>query len=482
MTNEDDKFAVLPYHLSSYQDTDDLPPPIDDPDLVLDDIDEWRQYFPDAKPRARGGDLYTLVLVGFGKPFAKVMKSMAPWFRKKKFRIWQSALQSEKLTSVGWLLFSTPIMDINILKATIMMAIGGVPVSLRWKMILLGTQGTVPDDQKIKALHVYMDELDVPMAKPLLMQLYASKTNEGHKFPLGIHMCLVPEIDTILNTKGRKNAEKLQACQNTWNTLKYTIIKTWEFELLDHFHTGVNHSLQDAIMSIPHPTNKKFTLYHSVDKSRFEQCHILTVLKSAESYRWAMIAGLLPYLLWKFAGDTDTCKCSIISQWFKPVARQHAEDAYWDPQEECVKNTSNLMLSSALVADDNALYWESEESAPKSPKRQKVQVEEESLNNSVSTIQTAVSTRKPKPALKNSSNQSQVTSESKPTSGTNTVTSQGTTLSQLTEQVSEIKQSNKLMIDKFDKLAAQMATLIAQSASPKKHPTRGHNSESGMTT
>ncbi len=62
------------------------------------------------------------------------------------------------------------------------------------------------------------------------------------------------------------------------------------------------------------------------------------------------------------------------------------------------------------------------------------------------------------------------------------VTSQGTTLSQLTKQVSEIKQSNKLMIDRFNKLAAQMATLIAQSASPKKCPTGGHDSESGMMT
>jgi len=101
MTEEDDKFAVFPYHLSSYKEVDDLPPPIDDPNLVPDDIDEWHQYFPDAKPLARGGDLYTLVLVGLGKPFAKVMKSMAPWFCKHKFGIWQSALQSEKPTSVG---------------------------------------------------------------------------------------------------------------------------------------------------------------------------------------------------------------------------------------------------------------------------------------------------------------------------------------------------------------------------------------------
>jgi len=94
----------------------------------------------------------------------------------------------------------------------------------------------------------------------------------------------------------------------------------------------------------------------------------------------------------------------------------------------------------------------------------------------------AVSTRKPKPVIKNPFMQSVATTENKPTSAANTVTSHGTTLSQLTEQVSEIKQSHKTMIDHFDQLAAQMATLIAQAASPKKRPAGGHNSGSGMST
>jgi len=168
---------------------------------VPDDIDEWRQYFPDAKPWAQGGNLYTLALAGFSK-----------WFCKNKFGIWQLALQSEKPTSVSWLLFLTPLMDIEILKEAITSAIDGVLVGLHWKMILLGTQGSVLENKKSKALHVYVDELDVPMAKPLLMWLYTSKTAEGHEFLLGICMRLVPEIDTILNTKGRKNARCLRPC------------------------------------------------------------------------------------------------------------------------------------------------------------------------------------------------------------------------------------------------------------------------------
>jgi len=62
-------------------------------------------------------------------------------------------------------------------------------------------------------------------------------------------------------------------------------------------------------------------------------------------------------------------------------------------------------------------------------------------------IKTVVSTRKPKSALKTPPTQNNSTAESKPTSASNMVASQGTALSQLMEQVSEIKQSHKTMID-----------------------------------
>jgi len=55
------------------------------------------------------------------------------------------------------------------------------------------------------------------------------------------------------------------------------------------------------------------------------------------------------------------------------------------------------------------------------------------------------------------------------------------TLSQLTEQVSKIKQSHQAMLDWFDQLAKQMALLLSKSnSSPKKCPARGD--ESGLAT
>jgi len=103
----------------------------------------------------------------------------------------------------------------------------------------MGMQGSVPKEQQVKALHLYVDELDVAMAKPCLMEVYTSKPPPGHTFPLHIRMRLVPEIDTILNAKGRANAERLRACQNTWLAEKLVYIKTWEIELLDHYNLHV---------------------------------------------------------------------------------------------------------------------------------------------------------------------------------------------------------------------------------------------------
>jgi len=81
-----------------------------------------------------------------------------------------------------------------------------------------------------------------------------------------------------------------------------------------------------------------------------------------------MIASMLPYLQWKYGPDEK--KKGIIANWFKPAARMRAVDAYWDPKEECVKNTSDTMLTVAMADDDDS-YWAAEKPLPDSasPKR-----------------------------------------------------------------------------------------------------------------
>jgi len=482
MLEADAHFTVFPHNLSEYESIEDLPEPLEDPDQIPGEVEDWLEYFPGARPRARGGFTYTSALLGFHEPFPKVIKTLASWFRKTKFGLWKSSLQSEKPVSLGWLLFSTPTMDVEVLQGEITQRIASIPVGLRWKMISLGTQGSVPIEQQVKALHLEVDELDAALAKPRLMEVYTSKPEPGHFFPLGIRMRLVPELDSILNTKGRANAERLRACQNTWNSEKLAYIKMWEIELLDHYDLKTQTTLRKAMMSLSHPTNNKFALFHTIDRHWLEKCHVLTVLKSAEPQARAMIARMLPYLQWKFGMDEK--KKSQIAKWFKPAARARAVDAYWDPTDECVKNTSDTMLTVAM-ADDDDLYWASEKPPPDpaSPKRKRVQLEEESLEDTVSTIKSGLSTKKTrKSALKTSERNDDKTTHSQKDSPT--VNSQATSISQLTEQVNEIKQTNKTFLARFDQLAEQMAALLvaSQPQTNSQRPAGGHTRGSGHQT
>jgi len=113
--------------------------------------------------------------------------------------------------------------------------------------------------------------------------------------------------------------------------------QTWEIKLLDNKNELLAMSLCDVMMAIWHPTNKKFTLFHSINKHFQEKCHVLTVLKLAKSLAHAMIVAMLPYLLWLHAKSALGSKASAINKWFKPAAWRQAEDAFWCPKDECVK-------------------------------------------------------------------------------------------------------------------------------------------------
>jgi len=237
------------------------------------------------------------------------------------------SLQSEKTVLIGWLLFSTITMDPTPLKESISECIQDVLVGLCWKMITTGTQGQIKEEDCIHALHLYIDELDVKMAKPLLMALFTSCPSLDHIFPLHIQMHLVPKIDSVLNIKGWKNVEKLHACQNTWNKSKLVYIKMWEIELLDSQSGILGLSLWDVMMAIHHPTNPKFALFHLINKLWWETCYILAVLKSTELYMHAMILALLPNLQWKISKEKGSQAATPIAKWFKLEARSRAVDA-----------------------------------------------------------------------------------------------------------------------------------------------------------
>jgi len=104
LADEDPHFVVYPYNLSTYELAEDLPPLIETVDDIPDDIDEWLEYFPQAKSQISGGDTYTALLIRLSIPLPKLVKNLSAWMHNKRFGLWKAYLQLEQPTSLGWLL------------------------------------------------------------------------------------------------------------------------------------------------------------------------------------------------------------------------------------------------------------------------------------------------------------------------------------------------------------------------------------------
>jgi len=149
------------------------------------------------------------------------------------------------------------------------------------------------------------------------------------------------------------------------------------------------------------------------------------------------------------------------------------------------------MLDTAMTTNDD-LYWEQEMTKPASPKWKRQDTEEESLDNSISMVKTAMSAKKtPKSVLKSSPSKAEdnttQTSNKKTratrfNTDTQTLASQVTTILQLTDMVLVVQQENKTIMSRFDNLSTQLVALIANSEiASKKWPASGQGT-SGNTT
>jgi len=130
LVDEDPNFVVFPHNLSDYESVEDLPPPIETPDDLPGNIDEWLMYFPQEKLRISSRDTYTTLLVRMSILLPKVVKNLSAWMRNKQFSLWKAYLQLEQPTSLGWLLFSTQSMDVELLKDAISDLIKNIQVGL----------------------------------------------------------------------------------------------------------------------------------------------------------------------------------------------------------------------------------------------------------------------------------------------------------------------------------------------------------------
>jgi len=78
VTEEDKQFVVFLYNLSEYTFLEELPLVVNNVEMLPEEVGDWLQYFPQAKHQGQGGDIYTVVLIGFSMPFLKLIKKFGP--------------------------------------------------------------------------------------------------------------------------------------------------------------------------------------------------------------------------------------------------------------------------------------------------------------------------------------------------------------------------------------------------------------------
>jgi len=123
------------------------------------------------------------------------------------------------------------------------------------------------------------------------------------------------------------------------------------------------------------------------------------------------------------------------------------------------------MLNVAM-ANEDGLYWEADLVEVLLAKRKKIKVDEESVTDSMSTVKMAISSIQTKQTTSNRQKSVDTTPPMKNTTpkDAQTVASQVSTITQLTEQVSILQLAHNKINSKLDNLAKY---ILAQSATPK---------------
>ena len=276
-------------------------------------------YFPRIRYARAGTTWYSGLRLIHSVPIPELKKDMLPWLKDEGHGLFTRSIQAENLVDVGWFVYSTWEMEAESLAAAISSHIQ-IEIGLRWKMISLGTRDKIPLEQQVRALHIEVAVENRLAAQKALLAVYGRK-NSGN-YPNGIRLRFALPIGAAYNLNTRAKLEKLRSRQQLWSKT-YKKGQTWEITQLD-FHLSDSLTLRQALTNIVSTTDKRFPLFHSVDRSMGKNSGItFQFLPELESEARLMISNLLPYLHYHHGEQTKQC--------FTPSAVDRLADCKWDP-------------------------------------------------------------------------------------------------------------------------------------------------------
>ena len=253
---------------------------------------ELEIFFPRIRYMKSGITWYSGLRLVHSIPFQELRKDMLPWLKDEGHGIFTRTLQAENIVDVGWFVYSTWEMEAAALADAISSHIK-IEVGLRWKMVSLGSRERIPPEQQVRALHIEVSVENRLIAQKALLAVYGRK-NIG-QYPNGIRLRFPLPIGAAYNLSTKAKLEKLRSRQQLW-CQTYKKGQSWEITQLD-CHLTKDLTLRQALTQILSTTDKRFPLFHSVDRSTGRMGGtIFQFLPELESEARLMLSNLLPYL------------------------------------------------------------------------------------------------------------------------------------------------------------------------------------------
>jgi hypothetical protein len=320
------------------------------------DFQSLREYFHNFVPLPKGGETFGQIFLGFSIEFRSLIEALSWQYESKTERptLWQMPLQRENTTKIGWLLYSLPSMDKNLLTHAIFEKTG-VQVGLRWQMISLGKSGKLEEHQKVRALHVELDSATADKGDTSkIKKLYASSTRKQaqDEYPLGVHFRLVPMINDLFQPEARSSVECLRNRQSSFIKFCQTS-ETWDLQGLDTPSVSLaGYTLREAIMLIPvHPYEYNKKLFLSIDKHWDKDSVKLTFLPQHEDIARNIVASLLTVLRYYLQEAVDEKDYPGMTKFFTPAAVTRAEQCSFDPETGVVTSNTDNYTNTLLGLD-----------------------------------------------------------------------------------------------------------------------------------
>lgn len=353
-----------------------------------------KKYFSRAQPNSSGQTLYVSILMAHDAPFSEIMENVRWWLMEKKFGLWKRQVQSETIKQIGYLLYSTRTLEPEYMKQVVEKAVnrdkralrlgGKLELGFRWRIIPMGKQGKIKEEDQVRALHVECPSEQFQITKAILSDIYSA---DAKAFPGGIKLRLVPDIYGVANPETRAKVLHLRARQALFLS-KVLVMTSYEIASLDYRFEddeGFVASVRERLMLIGSQEREYLPQFVNVTTQYNGTGTVFTFIPQLEAEARSIVASIIPIFRHEF-GDG-------VKKFFKPEAWEMHEDTYWDPELRVAVTPDDKRVED-ITEQDPEYQWEVERAGtevtnlPKRPDPKDKSLYGDDDGDSVSTFHT----------------------------------------------------------------------------------------------